>query len=118
MSAPLGFLRRPSAPASASVAASTASPPSLAALPATGVAIAVAMVRPRALERLGADTPARAAFWSATLHDEALAAWLAPLRPTRLRVGSEFCERLLPEPAPVTRAVLPGKVMSMIISLH
>ena len=105
MSAPLGFLRRPSAPASASVAASTASPPSLAALPATGVAIAVAMVRPRALEHLGADTPARAAFWSATLHDEALAAWLAPLRPTRLRVGSEFCERLLPEPAQLARTL-------------
>ncbi|HMU18121.1 MAG TPA: hypothetical protein PKC95_11820, partial [Thauera aminoaromatica] len=51
MSAPLGFLRRPSAPASASVAASTASPPSLAALPATGVAIAVAMVRPRVRNR-------------------------------------------------------------------
>ncbi|HRG71323.1 MAG TPA: hypothetical protein PLH95_06770 [Thauera aminoaromatica] len=117
MSAPLGFLRRPSAPASASVAASTASPPSLAALPATGVAIAVAMVRPRALERLGADTPARAAFWSATLHDEALAAWLAPLRPTRLHVGSEFCERLLPEPAQLARTLAEASVAGLEVCL-
>ena len=115
MSAPLTFLRRPPAPPPADAGAT--SPPTLAALPASGVAIAVSMVRPRTLERLCADTPARAAFWSTTLHDAALADWLAPLRPTRLHVGSEFCERLLPEPEQLERALAEASAAGLEVCL-
>lgn len=115
MSAPLTFLRRLPAPPPAGMSAT--SPPAMAALPASGVAIAVAMVRPRALERLGADAQARAAFWTATLHDQALAAWLAPLRPTRLHVGSEFCERLLPEPELLARTLAEASAAGLEVCL-
>jgi hypothetical protein len=99
MSTPVSFLRRPPAPEASPLAAEPA------ALPATGVTLAVSMVRPRALERLCADAHGRDAFWRETLHDRSLAAWLAPLRPTLLYVGSEFCERLLPEPAQLARTL-------------
>ena len=115
MSAPLTFLRRP--PASPPTGVSAASPTALAALPASGVAIAVSMVRPRALDRLCAGPPARAAFWSATLHDQALADWLAPLRPTRLHVGSEFCERLLPEPEQLERTLAEASAAGLAVCL-
>ncbi|WP_415257948.1 hypothetical protein [Thauera phenylacetica] len=115
MSAPLSFLRRPPAPPPTGAGAT--SPPALAALPASGVAIAVAMVRPRALERLCAEAPARAAFWSATLRDPALADWLAPLRPTRLHVGSEFCERLLPEPEQLERTLAEASAAGLEVCL-
>ena len=115
MSAPLTFLRRPPAPPPADAGAT--SPPTLAALPASGVAIAVSMGRPRALERLCAEAPARAAFWSATLRDPALADWLAPLRPTRLHVGSEFCERLLPEPEQLERTLAEASAAGLEVCL-
>lgn len=99
MSAPAAFLRRPPVPADG-LADGRLTP-----LPAAGTGIAVSMVRPRALDRLCADPSARAAFWRETLHDEALAAWLAPVRPTRLHVGSEFCERLLPAPERLARTL-------------
>lgn len=99
MSTPVSFLRRPPTPETGPLLAEPA------ALPATGVTLAVSMVRPRALERLGADAHGRDAFWRETLHDGPLAAWLAPLRPTRLHVGSEFCERLLPEPGQLARTL-------------
>lgn len=77
--------------------------PPLTPLPATGaVEVAVAMVRPRSLQPLFASQGERAAFWHRALADEALARWLAACTPTRLHVGSEFCERLLPTPAQLT----------------
>lgn len=99
MSAPVSFLRRPATPRANPLAAEPA------ALPATGVTLAVSMARPRALERLNGDAHTRDAFWRETLHDRSLAAWLAPLRPARLYVGSEFCERLLPEPVQLARTL-------------
>ena len=76
--------------------------PSLAAPPASGVAIAVAMVRPRTLERLGADTPARAAFWSATCMTRLADHWRCC--PTRLR-GQRVLRCLLPEPEQLARTL-------------
>ena len=47
----------------------------------------------------------RAAYWQRIHGDAELAAWLAPLQPTHLYFGSEFCEHLLPS-ARALRAAL------------
>lgn len=48
---------------------------------------------------------ARERHWLAVHGDAALAAWLAPLAPTHLHFGSEFCEHLLPSPHALRRAL-------------
>jgi len=60
--------------------------------------LAVSFVRPRHLDWLDAAPDRRRAQWTRLLGDEDVAAWLAPLAPTHLYLGSELCEHLLPEP--------------------
>ncbi len=92
--------------------------PPLTPLPATGaVDVAVAMVRPRSLQPLFASRGERAAFWHRALADEALARWLATCKPTRLHVGSEFCERLLPTPAQLTLNLAEAREHGLGVSL-
>lgn len=47
----------------------------------------------------------RARHWQRIHGDAELAAWLAPLRPTHLYFGSEFCEHLLPSPRALREAL-------------
>lgn len=66
--------------------------------------LAVSFVRPRRLGWLDAPPEQRLEHWTGLLDDAALAAWLAPLAPTHLYLGSELCEHLLPEPDTVATA--------------
>lgn len=59
--------------------------------------LAVSFVRPRRLRWLDASPERRLEQWTSLLEDTNLAAWLAPLAPTHLYLGSELCEHLLPE---------------------
>jgi len=58
--------------------------------------LAVAACHALDLEWTAAPPAVRARHWQRIHGDAELAAWLAPLRPTHLYFGSEFCEHLLP----------------------
>lgn len=58
--------------------------------------LAVAAVHTLDLQWVAASPAARARHWQRLHGDAELAAWLAPLQPTHLYFGSEFCEHLLP----------------------
>ena len=120
------LLRHPSRPAAGRNAAGAGEThragadraPVLTPLPSTGtVDVAVAMVRPRNLQPLFASRGERTAFWHRALGDEALAHWLAAQRPTRLHVGSEFCERLLPTPAQLILNLVEAREYGLGVSL-
>ncbi|MFO1377747.1 MAG: hypothetical protein U1F14_12185 [Steroidobacteraceae bacterium] len=66
--------------------------------------LAVSFVRPRRLGWLNAPPEQRLEHWTGLLDDADLAAWLAPLAPTHLYLGSELCEHLLPEPRAIATA--------------
>ncbi|MFO1465532.1 MAG: hypothetical protein U1F35_03675 [Steroidobacteraceae bacterium] len=59
--------------------------------------LALSFVRPRRLGLLTASPERRLERWTSLLEDANLAAWLAPLAPTHLYLGSELCEHLLPD---------------------
>lgn len=67
--------------------------------------LAVAACHALDLTWTAAAPAARARHWQGIHGDAELAAWLAPLRPTHLYFGSEFCEHLLPS-APALREAL------------
>jgi hypothetical protein len=59
----------------------------------------------------------RARHWL-RLHDDAeLAAWLAPLAPTHLYFGSEFCEHLLPSPRALRAALRQAEAHGLRLAL-
>jgi len=58
--------------------------------------LAVSLVRPASLARIGTTRSARGAYWQALHRDPGLASWLSDFAPTHLYLGSEFCEQLLP----------------------
>jgi hypothetical protein len=60
--------------------------------------LAVTTVRAVDLAWTAAPSAERARHWQRVHDDVDLAAWLAPLVPTHLYFGSEFCEHLLPSP--------------------
>lgn len=59
--------------------------------------LALSFVRPHRLDWLTASPERRLEQWTHLLEDANLAAWLAPLAPTHLYLGSELCEHLLPD---------------------
>lgn len=67
--------------------------------------LAVAATRPIALDWTAAAPAVRARHWQRVHGDASLAAWLAPLAPTHLHFGSEFCEHLLPSPRALRESV-------------
>ncbi len=67
--------------------------------------LAVAATRPIALDWTAAAPAVRERHWQRVHGDASLAAWLAPLAPTHLHFGSEFCEHLLPSPRALREAV-------------
>lgn len=78
--------------------------------------LAVAAVRAIALDWAAAPA-ARERHWRAVHGDAALAAWLAPLAPTHLHFGSEFCEHLLPSPHALRRALERAAAAGMRLAL-
>ena len=67
--------------------------------------LAVTATRPIALDWTTAVPAVREHHWRRVHGDASLAAWLAPLAPTHLHFGSEFCEHLLPSPRVLREAV-------------
>lgn len=67
--------------------------------------LAVTATRALALDWMAAPQQAREQHWQQLHGDAGLAAWLAPLKPTHLYFGSEFCEHLLPS-VPALREAL------------
>ncbi len=58
--------------------------------------LAVTATRAPELDWIAAPQQERERHWQQLHGDARLAAWLAPLKPTHLYFGSEFCEHLLP----------------------
>ncbi len=71
----------------------------------TAPELAVSAVTPKPLGWLAAAPDERLAHWREVLEDDALAAWIAPLAPTHLYIGSEFCEYLMPSPRTLDQAL-------------
>ncbi len=67
--------------------------------------LAVTATRAVDLDWSAAAPAERARHWQRLHGDAELAAWLAPLAPTHLYFGSEFCEHLLPSPRALREAL-------------